>query len=83
MVLRRSPKTVIINAFVIDFPARPLTAQSPSTINEKYSAGPNSRAILDNGFASRISPIRAIIPAIKEPIAAIARATPARPCRAI
>ena len=73
----------MINALVMDFPARPLTAHSPKTIREKYSAGPKRSAKSDRGSDRNTSPISAINPATKEPIAAMARAEPAFPCRAI
>ena len=56
---------------------------SPSTISEKYSAGPNRVAIAASGAASSAQIKVATVPAMKEPIAAIASAGPARPWRAI
>jgi hypothetical protein len=55
----------------------------PSTISEKYSAGPNSNAKPVNGAPSAATRTVATQPAKNEPIAAIASAAPARPCRAI
>ena len=49
----------------------------------KYSAGPNSSATRISGRASSISSTTLAVPATKEPMAAIPRAGPARPCRAI
>jgi hypothetical protein len=48
-----------------------------------YSGGPNRTAKFARGGASRDIPIIATVPPIKEPIAAIPRAAPALPCRAI
>ena len=55
----------------------------PMSIRLKYSGGPNARASLARGGATSISPITEMVPAMKEPKAAIPRAAPARPCRAI
>ena len=55
----------------------------PSTISEKYSAGPNSSARLVSGAPSAATSTVATQPAKNEPIAAMASAGPARPCLAI
>ncbi|MNR24698.1 hypothetical protein D3C85_1417980 [compost metagenome] len=55
----------------------------PSTISEKYSAGPNLNASSDIGTANAASTSVAIQPATKELIPAVASAAPARPLRAI
>lgn len=55
----------------------------PITISEKYSAGPNSRAILVSGAPSAAMATVATQPATKEPMAAVPSAMPARPCLAI
>ena len=55
----------------------------PSTISEKYSAGPNNSATLVNGAAAAAMITVATQPAKNEPMAAIASAGPARPCSAI
>jgi hypothetical protein len=63
--------------------ASTIEAMSPSTISEKYSAGPNLRATWASvGANSAISAV-ATVPAKKEPSAAVASACPALPCRAI
>jgi len=49
----------------------------------KYSAGPNFTATRARVGASSISPTTASVPAMKEPIAAMPSAGPARPLRAI
>ncbi len=49
----------------------------------KYSGAPNATAIRASGGAKAASTKVAIQPAMNDPIAAIASATPARPCRAI
>ena len=55
----------------------------PQTISEKYSAGPNCRAIAASGGAATVISSVAIEPAKNDPMAAIPSAGPARPCRAI
>jgi len=55
----------------------------PSTMSEKYSAGPNHSAILVSGSPSAATRMVETQPATNEPIAAMASAAPARPCRAI
>ena len=49
----------------------------------KYSAGPNSSATRMSGRARSIRSTTLIVPATKEPMAAMPRAGPARPWRAI
>src|SRR6476661_4664652 len=55
----------------------------PSTISEKYSAGPNLSASAVRGTPSAATSTVEKQPAINEPMAAIASAGPARPCLAI
>ena len=55
----------------------------PSTISEKYSAGPNLSATSASGGANSAMSTVATVPAKNEPMAAIASAGPARPWRAI
>ena len=52
----------------------------PSTISEKYSAGPNSSARPVSGAPSAATSTVATQPAKNEPMAAIDSAAPARPC---
>ena len=52
----------------------------PSTISEKYSAGPNISASAVSGAPSAATSTVATQPAKNEPMAAIASAGPARPC---
>ena len=49
----------------------------------KYSAGPNLSAILTTTGAITVSSTTAIVPATNEPMAAVAKAGPARPRLAI
>ena len=55
----------------------------PSTISEKYSAGPNSSATATSGGPSAAISTVVTQPAKNEPIAAIESAAPARPFLAI
>ena len=55
----------------------------PSTISEKYSAGPKSSASLVSGTPSAATTTVETVPATNETIAAMPSATPARPWRAI
>ena len=55
----------------------------PSTISEKYSAGPNLSASSDSGTDTAATRICATVPAKNEPSAATASAAPACPLRAI
>ena len=52
-------------------------------IREKNSTGPNSSAQRVSGPAATTRAIVANVPPMKEPMAAMERATPARPCLAI
>ena len=55
----------------------------PSTISEKYSAGPNLKASSVSGGAKAATIMVATVPAKNEPRPAAASAAPARPLRAI
>ena len=55
----------------------------PSTISEKYSAGPNISARPVSGAPRAATSTVETQPAKNEPMAAIESAAPARPCRAI
>jgi len=58
-------------------------AMRPSTISEKYSAGPNFRATSASGGANAATTSVASVPAMNAPIAATESALPALPRRAI
>jgi hypothetical protein len=80
---RSRPSTIIPRAWSSEPDASTMEATSPSTIREKYSAGPNLRA-----NCARIGPKAATrkvqtVPAKNDPMAAVASATPACPWRAI
>ena len=67
----------------IEAPSTDDTVTNANTINEKNSAGPNLRARSATSGANSVSKITPIVPAINEPIAAVASAGPARPFLAI
>ena len=78
-----SPVTTIATALTTDPFASTTAKIRPSTISEKYSAGPNSRARPVSGAPSAATSTVATQPAKNEPRAAMASAAPARPLRAI
>jgi len=55
----------------------------PSSSSAKISGGPKRRATLVSGGASSMMPRTLSVPAMNDPMAAMPRAGPARPCRAI
>ena len=74
---------IIAIAFSSEPEARTTAPIRPSTISEKYSAGPNLKASSVSGGANAAMTIVPTQPAKNEPSAAAARAAPARPWRAI
>src|SRR3954453_9902561 len=78
----RPIKTIAI-ALRIEPLASTTAKHKPSTISEKYSAGPNFSASAVSGTPSAATSTVEKQPAMNEPIAAIASAGPARPCLAI
>ena len=78
-----SPSTIIAIALISDPDASTTAPISPSTISEKYSAGPNLNASSTIGPASAARINVPTVPAKNEPSAAVASAAPARPRRAI
>ena len=58
-------------------------ATSPISISEKYSGEPNFSANSASGGPNKAISSVPTVPAKNEPMAAIASAGPARPCRAI
>ena len=77
------PSTIMVKALSSEPLASATEATRPSTISEKYSAGPNWSATSASGGAASTSRTVATVPAKKEPSAAVASAGPARPCLAI
>ena len=79
---RRPTRTIAI-ALGTDPFASTTANTRPSTMREKYSAGPKSSATRVSGAPSAATKTVATQPAKKEPRAAMASAGPARPCFAI
>ncbi|MNY04330.1 hypothetical protein D3C86_1370030 [compost metagenome] len=77
------PSTIIDTAFGSEPEASTTAPIRPSTISEKYSAGPNLNASSDSGAAKAARISVATQPAKNEPRPAVASATPALPRRAI
>ena len=77
------PSTIIAMALISEPEASTTAPISPSTIREKYSAGPNLNASSTIGRASAARTSVPTVPAKNDPSAAIASAEPARPRRAI
>ena len=69
----------MVSALMIEPLASTTAKIRPSTISEKYSAGPNSSAIAVSGAPSAATRTVATQPAKNEPMAAMASAGPARP----
>ena len=68
---------------IAEVPSTAETVTNARTISEKYSAGPNLSAKFTTGSARNVMPMVPMVPATNEPMAAVARAAPARPRRAI
>jgi hypothetical protein len=79
----RNPNIPDIKPLSFEVPASNTTKLSPRIIRPAYSGGPKMMASSATAGARNVSPIRPTVPAMNEPIAAIPRAGPARPCLAI
>ena len=66
-----------------DSPSSDSEAANATAASAKYSAGPKRRAAAASGGARNVRPSVASVPATNEPMAAVASAAAARPCRAI
>ena len=77
------PNRIIAIAFGTESLASTTAKTRPSTISEKYSAGPNFNATAVSGLPSIATTTVATQPAKNEPSAAMASAGPALPCLAI
>ena len=66
-----------------ELPPRKTTEARPSIISEKNSGGPKRIAQCATTGARKVRPMTPIVPAMKEEIAAMPSAGPARPCLAI
>jgi hypothetical protein len=80
---RISPTMAIISAFTMDPLLRYVRTVMPTIIMEKYSGGPNCKATPDKRGPIIVKAITPNVPAMKEPKAAIPKAGPALPFRAI
>src|SRR5271170_989469 len=78
-----SPISTMASALRMDPLASTTAKQRPSTISEKYSAGPNSSASEVSGAPSAATSTVETQPAKNDPMAAMESAGPARPWRAI
>ena len=83
MLAIHRPTSMVSSALVSDSPASSTTMASPSTISAKYSGALKASDSLASGGATSISATTPKVPAMKEAIAAIPSAGPARPLRAI
>jgi hypothetical protein len=81
--LKMMPKEAMISDFIMGPREIKDKRINPVQMMQKYSAGPNWRANSARGWASSIRPIKPRVPAMKEPNAAIPKAGPALPLRAI
>ena len=77
------PQITMAIALMSEPCASTVAAIRPNTMSEKYSEGPNLSATSASGGAATAMMTVATQPAKNEPIAAVASAGPARPCRAI
>src|ERR1044071_7145869 len=80
---KSSPSITIAIALNTEPLASTTAKTSPSTISEKYSAGPNLSASAVKGTPSAATSTVEKQPAMNEPMAAMASAGPALPCFAI
>ena len=83
MQANRMPTRIIATALSTEPWARTTAKASPMTIRAKYSAGPKISARRVSGAPRAAISRVATVPAKNEAIAAVPRAMPARPCRAI
>ena len=80
---KASPISRLATPRTIEAPSSVDTVVKASTISAKYSAGPNISASLTKTGARKVSSSVPIVPATKEPMAAVASAAAPRPRRAI
>ena len=78
-----SPRATIPSDFTMSPCASTAAVTRPISMSEKYSAAPNSSATSASGGPNSAIISVHTVPAKNEPMAAIARAGPARPCFAI
>lgn len=78
-----SPRNTMVTALVSEPEASTTAPIRPSTMSEKYSAGPNCSATWERGGLAIAMNNVATVPAKNDPSAATAKAAPARPRCAI
>ncbi len=78
-----SPTSIASSALVIDSPASSTTIASPRHISAKYSGELKDNANFASGGATSMRPSTPTVPAMKEAMAAMPSAAPARPRFAI
>ena len=83
IVPTKRPKTAMIKALSMEPCARKVRTVSPRHMRAKYSGAPKVSAASTRGGAKKERPRTPMVPAIKELKAAIPKAGPALPCRAI
>jgi hypothetical protein len=81
-VASSSPKHAAISALDLLPLLMVATSRMPSRASAVYSGGPKSRAKPATSGARKVRPTIATVPPMKEPIAAMPSAVPARPCLA-
>ena len=80
---RVNPTAAIIRALSMEPLLKKVRTMIPTIIRAKYSGGPNLRATRAKGGPTSVRAMTENVPAINEPKAAIPRAGPALPLRAI
>ncbi len=78
-----SPKNKAVKPRKVLWPSTALTVVKASNIRQKYSGGPSFTANSARMGANSVTRMVAMVPAMKEPMAALAKAAPARPLLAI
>ena len=79
----QSPTSIDNSPLISDGPDNSTTSARPRHIKAKYSGEENDSAKAATGGAIRLKAITPKVPAMKEAMAAMPRAAPARPLRAI
>ena len=79
----RRPSAIITSPLTTEAPERVTAMSSPTTARENFSGGPKLRANPAIIGANRVIPRTPTVPATNEPMAAMPRAAPALPFRAI
>ena len=77
------PKVTANRPLTMLAPARLDTVQNASTTTMNFSGDWNSVVTAERGGPNSINPATAAVPAMNDPMAAMASACPARPCLAI